>query len=98
MPRYWTATLPQTISRPFEVYVSGILQTEGEDYTVSDDGTKLQFERELVKEEKVSTWRWMVGIFGIGVYRRDDQIDVGYTFNGKPVVAHHLDITPPGDE
>ena len=40
-------------------------------------------------------WRWLIGAFGVGTYRRDDQVDVRYEVDGHPQVAHALDIEPP---
>ena len=51
----------------------------------------------VVKEGKVAWWRWLIGAFGVGTYRRDDQVDVRYELGGRPQVAHALDIEPPGD-
>lgn len=90
---YWRVKLPSDIRPPFEVYVNGVPQREGNDYRYSDG--ELLFERELVKEGKVSGWRWLVGAFGIGTYRRDDTVDIRYERNGAPQVAHALEITPP---
>ena len=57
----------------------------------------LLFDRPLVKEGKVAWWRWLIGAFGVGTYRRDDQVDVRYERGGRPLVAHALDIEPPAD-
>jgi hypothetical protein len=46
----------------------------------------------------VAWWRWLIGAFGVGTYRRDDQVDVRYELDGRPLVAHALDIEPPQDE
>ena len=40
-------------------------------------------------------WRWLVGAFGVGTYKRNDQVDVRYELNGRPLVAHALDIEAP---
>ena len=39
-----------------------------------------------------STWRWVVGAFGVGTYRRNDSVDVGYEVDGRPMLAEGLDI------
>ena len=80
---------------PFEVYVNGVAQAEGADYEYR--GGVLLFDRPLVKEGKVAWWRWLIGAFGVGTYRRDDQVDVRYERGGRPLVAHALDIEPPAD-
>jgi hypothetical protein len=89
----WIVPLPPEVRTPFTVFVNGVLQQEGTDYTT--DGRELRFGRELRKEPPVSFWRWFVGAFGIGTYRRNDQVDVAWHVDGSPRVAHALDITPP---
>lgn len=90
---HWTVPLPPEVRPPFTVFVNGIRQQEGSDYTVN--GSSLQFVRELRKEPPVSLWRWLIGAFGIGTYKRNDQVDVAWEVNGVPRVAHALDIEPP---
>lgn len=91
--RFWIVALPPEVRRPFTVFVNGVRQEEGSDYTV--DGRELRFGRELRKEPPVGFWRWFIGAFGIGTYRRNDQVDVAWDSGGAPRVAHALDITPP---
>lgn len=90
---YWTVNLPPEVRAPFTVYVNGVRQVEGSDYTLN--GRELRFGRELTKEPPVSFWRWFIGAFGIGTYKRNDQVDVAWAVDGSPRVAHALDITPP---
>lgn len=85
--------LPPRVGEPFAVFVNGVRQSEGEDYVVA--GRELRFARELVKEGRLGFWRWFLGAWGIGTYRRDDQIDVTWEADGRPQVAHALDIAPP---
>ena len=75
---------------PYEVYVNGVPQHLGIDYEVH--GGALIFNRDLVKEGKVAKWRWLVGAFGVGTYRRNDSVDVRYEVDGRPMVAQGLDI------
>jgi hypothetical protein len=84
--------LPPGVRTPFEVYVNGVPQMLGEDYEVS--GGELLFERELV-QQKLGPWAWFLGFWGIGTYKRNDEIDVRYEFNGQPRVAQGLEIIPP---
>ncbi len=53
---------------------------------------RLVFSRELVKEDRLGFWRWFLGAWGIGTYRRNDQVDVAWDLDGHPQVAHALDI------
>ncbi len=79
--------------RPFEVFVNGVPQKEGSDYTV--DGRSLVFERELRSEGKLGFWRWTSILIGVaGTYRQDDSVDVAYQRDGKPVVAAKLPLEP----
>ncbi|MFL5824783.1 MAG: hypothetical protein ACJ764_15235 [Solirubrobacteraceae bacterium] len=89
---YWRVKLPSGVRTPFEVYVNGVPQELGVDYEVS--AGELLFERELVRE-KLGRWAWFLGFWGIGTYKRNDEVDVRYEAAGQPRVAHALEITPP---
>ena len=82
--------LPPGVRDPFTVYVNGVQQELGRDYRVTEGA--LVFSRELVKEGKLGFWRWFWGAWGIGTYRRNDQVDVAWHKDGHPQVAHALDI------
>ena len=88
----WTVTLPAGVRTPFEVYVNGVRQELGTDYRVSEG--QLVFQRELVRQ-KLSGWAWFMGFWGIGTYGRNDEVDVRYEVDGRPMLAHALAITPP---
>jgi hypothetical protein len=69
------------------VYVNGVLQTEGPDYSV-DAERSLVFPRELASEGSLSKLRWLSIFLGVaGTYRKNESVDVACTVNGKPVVA-----------
>ena len=90
----WTVELPPAARAPFRVFVNGVLQAEGGDYTVR--GRTLVFRRPLAKDE-ISKKRWFLGAWGVGTYRKDDSVDVAWTApDGSPKVAHRLDISGPG--
>jgi hypothetical protein len=83
--------LPAGVTRPFEVYVNGVAQREGVDYSVSD-GT-LVFARELHQEGRLGFWRWASMVFGAaGTYRRNEVIDVAYEWEGRRTVASGLKL------
>jgi len=85
--------LPRDVVRPFEVYVNGVPQEEGLDYTV--EGRTLVFARELKTEGKLGFWRWTSIFVGVaGTYRQDDSVDVAYQRDGRPVVAAKLPLEP----
>lgn len=77
---------------PFQVFVNGVPQRRDADYRVR--GRELVFERELVQEGRVAAWRWLVGAFGMGTYRRDDSIDVRYERDGRMALAQGLAVEP----
>lgn len=89
------ARLPPQVQQPFDVYVSGVPQKEGVDYTL--DGRSLVFEREL-RKDKVSGWRWFLGAWGVGTYRQNDSVDIRYTLDGRPMVAEGLELEPAADD
>ena len=84
--------LPAGVVTPFEVYVNGVRQELGHDYRVSSG--ELVFTRELV-QQKLGLRAWLLGIWGIGTYKRNDEIDVRYEINGRPMVGQALQIKPP---
>jgi hypothetical protein len=90
----WRVQLPPGVQPPIEVFVNGVAQREGEDYELSGGGALL-FRRELVQEGKLGFWRWFLGAWGIGTYRRNDVVDVRYELEGRPMVAHALAVEPP---
>jgi hypothetical protein len=92
MSRYWRVKLPPGVRTPFEVYINGIKQELGADYAVVDG--ELRFERELV-QQKLGLRAWLIGIWGIGTYKRNDEVDVRYELDGRTMLAHGLTIVPP---
>jgi hypothetical protein len=90
----WRVKLPSAVRSPFEVYVNGVRQELGRDFKIA--GGELVFERELVSQ-KLGVWAWFLGFWGIGTYKRNDEVDVRYELDGQPNVAHALEITPPSE-
>ena len=85
--------LPAGVREPYSVYVNGVRQELGRDFRVQDG--RLVFTRELTKEGRLGFWRWFLGAWGIGTYRRNDQVDVAWEVDGRPQLAHALDIDAP---
>jgi hypothetical protein len=85
------AKFPSGVRSPFEVYVNGVPQELGRDYRV--EGGELVFERELV-QQKLGLRAWLLGFWGIGTYKRNDEVDIRYELEGRPMVAHVEEITP----
>lgn len=88
----WRVKLPTGVRSPFDVYVNGVPQELGTDYRVSEG--ELVFERELV-QQKLGFWAWFMGFWGVGTYKRNDEVDIRYEVDGQPRVAHALEVTPP---
>ena len=82
--------LPPGVRAPFEVYVNGVRQELGSDYRV--EAGELLLERELV-QQKLGTRAWLLGFWGIGTYKRNDEVDIRYEVDGHPMVAQGLEIT-----
>ena len=86
--------LPRGAEPPFQVFVNGVPQIEGEDYELR--GRELHFDRPLEKE-RIGLGRWAAIFFGLfGSYGRNDSVDVQYRLAGRETVATGLDIIPPG--
>ena len=86
--------LPREVRTPFEVYLNGVPQELGVDYRVSQG--ELVFERELIRQ-KLGAWAWFMGFWGIGTYKRNDEVDVRYEADGRPQVAQALEIVAPDE-
>jgi hypothetical protein len=86
--------LPTGAEAPIRVYINGIEQAEGTDFEIDGDG--ILFSEPIVKEGKLSGWRWLsmyIGLFGS--YRKNETVDVSYSLGGK--VHHVTDIEVTAD-
>jgi hypothetical protein len=83
--------LPPGVRPPFEVYVNGVRQRPGDDYEVR--GHELVFAQPLVQEGKLGARAWFLGFWGVGTYKRNDEIDVRYEMQGQPRVAQGLALS-----
>jgi hypothetical protein len=95
MQERWRVQLPSNVRPPFEVFVNGVPQREGHDFELTPTADALLFRRELVQEGKLGFWRWFLGAWGIGTYRRNDVVDVRYQLDGRTLVAHGLMVEAP---
>lgn len=83
--------LPPGVGASFEVYVNGVRQQEGADFT--REGGVLVFPRLLRQEGRLGAWRWLRIALGIaGTYRQDDSVDVVYEAGGRRHVAARLPV------
>ncbi len=86
----WRVRLPRGVREPYTVYLNGVPQREGADFAVEDGA--LVFTIPLAKEGRLGVWRWFLGAWGIGTYRKNDQVDVAWQVDGQPRLAHALEI------
>ncbi len=83
--------LPPAAGASFEVYVNGVRQQEGTDFT--REGGVLVFPRVLKQEGRLGPWRWLSLLLGVaGTYRQNDSVDVVYSAGGRRHVAARLPI------
>jgi hypothetical protein len=76
--------LPSGAERPIQVFVNGIEQSEGEDYSIR--GREIVFSRPLVKE-RVSRARWLAMFLGLfGSYGKNESVDIHFRRAGEMLV------------
>jgi hypothetical protein len=84
--------LPSGAERPIQVFVNGLEQKEGSDYSIH--GREIVFARPLVKE-KVSSGRWLAMTLGLfGSYGKNETVDVHFRRGGKIQVLTDAKILP----
>lgn len=81
--------LPSDVPEEFQVFVNGVPQEAGRDYSVL--GRTLVFNRSLAQEGRLGALRWASMFLGVaGTYRKHDTVDVVYERDGRSVVATGL--------
>lgn len=84
--------LPSGAERPIQVFVNGVEQTEGADYSIH--GREILFSRPLMKE-KVSGGRWLAMTLGLfGSYGKHETVDVHLRRGGTMQVVSDAEILP----
>ena len=82
--------LPGGAERPIQVFVNGLEQKEGQDYSVHS--REILFSRPLVKE-RVSKSRWLAMTLGLfGSYGKNETVDVHFRRGGKTQVISNAEI------
>jgi hypothetical protein len=82
--------LPSGAERPIQVFINGMEQREGEDYSIR--GREIVFSRSLVKE-RVSGGRWLAMTLGLfGSYGKHETVDVHFRRGGKMQVISDAEI------
>lgn len=85
--------LPRGAEPPIRVYVNGVEQSEGSDFRIR--GREIVFERPIVKEGKVSGFRWLAMLLGLfGTYRKNETVDLEYRLGGEVKLASDVEILP----
>jgi hypothetical protein len=81
--------VPGHVTRPFQVYLNGVLQQEGRDFR--QEGNALVFDRPLEDEGRLGFIRWLSMALGVaGTYRKNDKVDLAYEFGGRKLVETGL--------
>jgi hypothetical protein len=84
--------LPAGAGAPFTVFINGIEQGEGSDYSIA--GGEIVFSRPIVKE-KLGAGRWLAMYLGLfGTYRKDETIDLQFSRDGKVQLHSDLPVVP----
>lgn len=84
--------LPRGAQPPFTVFINGIEQSEGGDYSIEDG--EIVFNRPIVKE-KVGAGRWLAMYLGLfGTYRKNETIDLEFSRDGKVELRSDLPVIP----
>lgn len=84
--------LPAGAEPPFTVFINGVEQSEGEDYSIA--GGEIVFKRPIVKE-KIGTSRWLAMYLGLwGTYRKNETVDLQFNRDGKVQLLSDLAVVP----
>jgi hypothetical protein len=82
--------LPSGAERPIQVFINGMEQREGEDYSIH--GREIVFTRSLMKE-RVSRGRWLAMTLGLfGSYGKHETVDLHFRRGGKMQVISDAEI------
>jgi len=83
--------LPAGASAPYVVYINGVEQSEGADYTVA--AGEIVFTRPIIKE-KVGTGRWLAMYLGLfGTYRKNETVDLQFQRKGRTELRSDLPVS-----
>jgi hypothetical protein len=84
--------VPEGMSCPFQVFVNGVEQAEGQDFEVV--GAWIVFARELIPPREENARSVFRGFF-FGRYRTEHVVDVACEVGGRAHVFARLAIEPP---
>jgi hypothetical protein len=84
--------LPGGAERPIQVFINGLEQKEGADYSIH--GREIVFSRQLVKE-RVSRGRWLAMALGLfGSYGKNETVDIHFRRAGATQVLSNAEVLP----
>jgi hypothetical protein len=84
--------VPSGAEPPFTVFINGIEQNQGADYSI--EGGEIVFTRPIIKE-KIGTSRWLAMYLGLwGTYRKNETIDLQFSREGKVQLRSDLPVVP----
>jgi hypothetical protein len=84
--------LPAGAEPPFTVFINGVQQSAGTDYSI--EGGEIVFTRPIVKE-KMDAGRWLAMYLGLfGTYRKDEKVDLQFNRGGKVELIPDLPVVP----
>jgi hypothetical protein len=84
--------VPDGVGRPFQVFVNGVEQAEGSDFTVT--GAWIVFAQELVPPRQDNARSVFRGFF-FGRYRTEHVVDLACQIGGRAHVYSRMQIEPP---
>ncbi len=84
--------LPAGAEPPFTIFINGVEQSEGADYSI--EGDEVVFTRPIVKE-KIGTSRWLAMYLGLwGTYRKNETVDVQFRRGVRVELVSDLPVVP----
>jgi hypothetical protein len=82
--------LPSGAERPIQVFINGLQQREGADYSIH--AREIVFSRPLMKE-RVSRGRWLAMTLGLfGSYGKHETVDVHFRRGGQTQVISDAEV------
>jgi hypothetical protein len=82
--------LPSGAERPIQVFINGLQQREGADYSIH--AREIVFSRPLMKE-RVSRGRWLAMTLGLfGSYGKHETVDVHFRRGGQTRVISDAEV------
>ena len=87
------ALIPRRAEPPLKIYIDGVEQVEGSDYSIR--GREVVFARPILKEQKLSGFRWLAMLIGVvGTYRKNETVDIEYRSGAGTKLASDVEIIP----